>query len=94
MLRLATVLLVVIPVLGGGCGAGRTASPAPDLAVPSDQAAPRDLIQALDPCATVGCGPPPRCGEPCTEVCGCCWCGPGEPGCDPIQHCIHADGGA
>jgi hypothetical protein len=91
MLRLAMLLFVLV---AGGCGADSAGLSAPDLAVPSDLATPPDLIQVLDPCATVGCAPPPRCGEPCTEVCGCCWCGPGEPGCDPIQHCIHADGGA
>lgn len=29
-------------------------------------------------CSLVGCGPPPICGQACSEVCGCCHCAAGE----------------
>lgn len=29
-------------------------------------------------CSTIGCGPPPICGDACDAPCGCCPCGDGE----------------
>jgi hypothetical protein len=34
-----------------------------------------------DPCAMVGCGPPPDCGAPCSARCGCCRCAEQEDAC-------------
>lgn len=35
------------------------------------QAPDTQKSDALD-CSLVGCAPPPPCGQPCTEPCGCC----------------------
>jgi len=34
-----------------------------------------------DPCAMAGCAMPPLCGEPCSDICGCCMCSPSEISC-------------
>lgn len=36
-----------------------------------------DASDEMD-CSLVGCGPPPLCGEACSEFCGCCNCAPNE----------------
>jgi hypothetical protein len=36
-----------------------------------------DASDEMD-CSLVGCGPPPLCGQACSEFCGCCNCAPGE----------------
>ncbi len=42
---------------------------------------PGDRDAATDPCANVGCGLAPMCGQPCESDCGCCDCVPGDAWC-------------
>jgi hypothetical protein len=59
------------------CGHGDDSATTPP---PSDQDSTRS--EPNNPCAGVGCGPVPICGEGCVSQCGCCTCSTGQRYCE------------
>lgn len=53
-----------------------TDAPTPTPDAPGSDASAAGGDVGLD-CSTIGCGPPPICGEACDAPCGCCACGEG-----------------
>jgi hypothetical protein len=85
------VAIALLLACGGGCD-DEVGAVSQDLAIPADLAIGHDLSRQIN-CASVGCGPPPICGEACGSECGCCACSAADPSCDPMRGCILGDGG-
>jgi hypothetical protein len=58
-MRTLSAVLVAVMI---ACG---TSTPSSDAGFDAKQDSPVD-------CSKIGCAMPPPCGQPCTEVCGCC----------------------